>query len=112
MAEEVGLQEYETADGRSPIGRWFGALEATAAAKVTIALTRLAGGNRSNCSSVGAGVHEVKINFGPGYRVYFGIDQQDRLILLGGGTKKRQQFDIVTARARWNDYKSRKARGS
>lgn len=86
MAEELGLQEYETLDGRSPFGVWFDRLDAAAAAKVTIALARVAGGNRSNCQSVGTGVHEIKINFGPGYRVYFGIGQRDRLILLGGGT--------------------------
>lgn len=62
--------------------------------------------------SVGAEVHEAKINYGPGYRVYFGIDRRDQFILLGGGTKKRQQFDIVTVRARWSDYKSRRKKGS
>jgi putative addiction module killer protein len=112
VAEGLELQEYVTVHGRSPFGSWFERLDSIAAAKITIALTRLAGGNRSNCRSVGAGVQEVRINFGPGYRVNFGIDHGDQFILLGGGTKKRQQFDIVTARERWSDYKSRKERGS
>jgi putative addiction module killer protein len=57
---------------------------------------------------VGAGVFEVKVDFGPGYRVYFGKDGNEIVILLGGGTKKRQQRDIEGARGRWQDYKDRK----
>jgi len=58
--------------------------------------------------SVGSGVHECRIDFGPGYRVYFGKDGERLVILLGGGTKKRQQKDINDAIARWQDYKNRK----
>ena len=58
--------------------------------------------------SVGSGVHECRIDFGPGYRVYFGKDGERLVILLGGGTKKRQQRDINDAIARWQDYKNRK----
>jgi len=65
-------------------------------------------GNTSNAKSVGAGVFELKVNFGPGYRVYFGKDGHEIVILLGGGTKKRQQRDIETAQDRWQDYKDRK----
>jgi len=57
---------------------------------------------------VGAGVFESRIDFGPGYRIYFGKDGGELVILLGGGTKKRQQSDIETAHARWHDYKRRK----
>jgi putative addiction module killer protein len=70
---------------------------------------RLELGNFSNVKGVGAGVFEYKIDFGPGYRVYFGKDGDRLVILLGGGTKKTQDRDIVTARARWQDYKKRKA---
>lgn len=66
-------------------------------------------GNFSNVKGVGAGVFEYKIDFGPGYRVYFGKDGDRLVILLGGGTKKTQDRDIVTVRARWQDYKKRKA---
>jgi putative addiction module killer protein len=59
---------------------------------------------------VGAGIVEYKINFGPGYRVYFGIDGEQVVILLAGGTKQRQQNDIRSAQQRWNDYKQRKNR--
>jgi putative addiction module killer protein len=57
---------------------------------------------------LGAGIHEYRIDFGPGYRVYFGKDGDSIVILLGGGTKKRQQSDIETARSLWRAYKRRK----
>jgi putative addiction module killer protein len=65
-------------------------------------------GNLSNTKGVGSGVMECRIDFGPGYRVYFGRDGEVLIILLGGGTKQRQQQDIATAQARWADYKRRK----
>jgi putative addiction module killer protein len=83
-------------------------LNAQAAAKVATALTRLAGGNFSNVKGVGSGIFEFKIDFGPGYRVYFGKDGERLVILLGGGVKKRQQRDIESAIANWQDYKRRK----
>lgn len=64
--------------------------------------------NISNVKSVGSGVFECRIDFGPGYRVYFGKDGEHLVILLGGGMKKRQQEDIHTAIARWQDFKRRK----
>jgi putative addiction module killer protein len=69
---------------------------------------RLENGNTSNIKSVGGGVYEYKINFGPGYRVYFAYDGKNIIILLAGGTKKRQSKDIETAKARWADHKARK----
>jgi len=65
-------------------------------------------GNFGNAKAVGGGVHEYRIDFGPGYRLYFGKDGDHVVILLGGGTKKRQRHDIAAALARWNDYKQRK----
>jgi len=72
-------------------------------------LTRLARGNRSQVKGVGGGVAELKVDFGPGYRIYFGQDGRTLVILLAAGTKKRQDDDIATAKARWADYKTRKA---
>lgn len=106
----IEVREYLEADGRSPFARWFGRLDAPAAAKVAIAVTRVGQGNLSNIKGVGAGVHECRIDFGPGYRVYFGRDGERLVILLGGGTKKRQASDIFKAQALWRDYKSRKRR--
>lgn len=71
-------------------------------------LTRLAGGNFSNVEGVGSSVFEYKIDFGPGYRIYFGKDGERLVILLGGGTKKRQSADIRIALAHWQDYKRRR----
>jgi putative addiction module killer protein len=104
----IDVREYNDRAGRSPYAAWFDRLNAQAAAKVTTALTRLANGNFSNVKGVGSGVLECRIDFGPGYRVYFGKDGERLVILLGGGTKKRQQHDIEIALANWQDYKRRK----
>jgi putative addiction module killer protein len=100
--------EYLTAGGRSPFGRWFENLDPMAAAKIVVALGRLATGNTSNVKGVGDGVLEQRVNFGPGYRVYFGRDGDSLVILLGGGTKRRQQRDIEDAVVCWRDYRARK----
>ena len=72
------------------------------------AVTRISLGNFSNVEGVGSGVFEYKLDFGPGYRIYFGKDGDKLVILLGGGTKKRQPRDISAALANWQDYKQRK----
>ena len=102
------LRSFVNELGRSPFSEWFAALDAPAAGKVTVALTRLELGNFSNVRGVGSGVFECKIDFGPGYRVYFGKDGEQLVILLGGGTKKRQQRDIAAALDDWAEYKRRK----
>lgn len=104
----IDVREYLAADGSSPYRKWFDSLNAQAAAKVAIAITRLEQGNLSNAKGVGGGLHEYCIDFGPGYRVYFGRDGDRLVILLGGGRKKRQQEDIRRAQALWVDYKRRK----
>ena len=108
-SEVISLREYVYEANRSPFGRWFDDLDAIAAARVTTALTRIAQGNFSSVKGVGAGVFESRINLGPGYRIYFGKDGDAVIILLAGGTKKRQSRDIADAQARWKDYKERKA---
>lgn len=102
------VREYQDAAGRSPYAAWFERLGPVAAAKVATAITRLELGNTANVKSVGAGVHELKVAHGPGYRVYFGNDAKTLVILLCGGTKKRQKDDIKKAKERWDDYKKRK----
>ncbi len=102
------IREYIAATHHSPFADWFNDLDVIAAAKVTTALYRLEQGNHSNVKSVGEGVWEYKIDFGPGYRVYFGKDGHELIILLGGGSKKQQNKDIAQAKQRWNDYKKRK----
>jgi putative addiction module killer protein len=107
----IRVVEYVDARGRSPYARWFNRLPAQAAAKVTVAVTRMGLGNLSNVKGVGAGVLEYRIDWGPGYRIYFGRDGDELILLLGGGTKKGQQDDIDRAKACWKDYQMRKARG-
>jgi len=101
------IRTYIDPTGRSPFDLWFAKLDAIAAAKVTVAMARLEQGNLSNAKSVGKGVLEYRIDFGPGYRVYFGRDGDTLIVLLAGGTKKRQQQDIEAARNRWAEYKRR-----
>jgi len=96
--------------GSSPFGIWFSVLDAHTAAKVTVALYRMEQGNFSNIKSVGKGVAEYKIDFGPGYRIYFGQDGDEVVILLGGGSKKTQAKDIKTAQMLWMEYKTEKAK--
>jgi putative addiction module killer protein len=100
--------EYVSGTGEQPFSLWFNRLHGQAAARVTVALARLETGNLSAAKSVGGGLLELRLDFGPGYRIYYGMDGPKIVILLGGGTKQRQQQDIETARERWNDYKRRK----
>jgi putative addiction module killer protein len=104
------LLYYIAATGRSPFADWFDGLPHDAAARIAVVLKRMEQGNLSSAKSVGEGVLEVRIDFGPGYRVYFGADGKTIVILLAGGTKQRQQRDIEAARKRWSDYKKRKTR--
>jgi putative addiction module killer protein len=104
----VEVLEYLDWNGRSPYADWFENLSAPAAAKVAVAITRLAQGNFSNVKGVAGGVYEYRVNFGTGFRIYFGKDRERVVILLAGGTKKRQQKDIEDAQARWQDYQKRK----
>ena len=104
----IEVREYVDERGVSPFGRWFDSLDALAAVKVRTSLARVEAGNLSNVRGVGGGVLEYRIHFGPGYRVYFGRDGDTLIVLLAGGTKRRQQGDIEEARDLWEEYKRRK----
>ncbi|MGB5670996.1 MAG: type II toxin-antitoxin system RelE/ParE family toxin [Sedimenticolaceae bacterium] len=95
-------------EGNSPYAKWFDRLNVAAAVKVTTTVHRMEQGNFSNVKGVGAGVYEYRIDFGPGYRIYFGKDGDRLVILLAGGTKKCQDADIAAAKGHWRDYKRRK----
>ena len=101
------LQEYIKEDGSSPYQKWFNRLDATAAAKVTVAVSRLELGNTSNVKWFD-GIGEYRINWGPGYRIYLIQDGKELIVLLGGGTKKDQQSDITKAKELSQEYKNRK----
>ena len=102
---------YETDEGRAPFEAWFNALDTQAALKVTTAIARIEAGNLGDVKPVGQGVSERRITFGPGFRLYFGQDGKKLVVLLTGGTKKRQSKDIEQAQAFWADYKQRKKGG-
>ncbi|HEY6767949.1 MAG TPA: type II toxin-antitoxin system RelE/ParE family toxin [Candidatus Sulfotelmatobacter sp.] len=84
-------KEYVDARRKSPFHRRFVDLHPPEAAKVTGAIIRMEQDNFSNVKGVGSGVFEYVLNIGPGYRIYFGKHGDQIIILLGGGTKKRQQ---------------------
>ena len=104
----VDIREYVNWDGRSLFADWFDRLNADAARKVTTALYRIGLGNFSNVKGVSGGVYECRVDFGPGYRIYFGKDGDTMVILLCGGTKHRQQSDIAMASEHWREYKRQK----
>ena len=105
----IQVEEFVTDQDVSPFRRWFDTLDPQAAALVTIAIDRLGEGNTSNAKSLGEGVSELRIDRGPGYRIYFGWASKVLVILLGGGTKRRQQSAIQAALRHWRSYKARKA---
>lgn len=111
----IEIREYQDSDGQSPYGKWFNHLNARAAGRITSTIDRIGRGLMSNVESVGGGVSERKIDFGPGYRIYFGTATDGRItrivILLHGGSKKHQSKDIEKAKGYWKDYKVRKRRG-
>lgn len=107
----IVVLEYEDEAGSHPHAKWFASLNVQAAVKVRTAIARMENGNFSNVKPVGQGVSEYRLNFGPGYRIYFGRDGDKLVILLGGGTKKRQSRDIETAKRHWKAYKTRKRNG-
>ncbi len=104
----VEIREYIRDDGRCPFAEWFERLEDQAAAKVASAIERMKLGNFGDHKSVGGGVMERRINYGPGYRIYFGRDGAKLVILVGGGTKSRQSSDIKNAQDAWAEYKATK----
>ena len=105
--DKIRVVEY-LRDGKSPFESWFNSLDSVPAAKVTTALYKLELGNFSNVKSVGRGVMEYRMNFGPGYRIYFGRAGNKLIILIGGGSKRTQSKDIVQAQTLWRQYKADK----
>jgi len=111
-SEPLELAYYVSEDGDKPFADWFDALEPVAAGRVTRALERMSAGNLSNAKAIGEGVLEYRIDWGPGYRVYFARDGAVLVVLLIGGTKHRQQRDIAVAKDFWADYRRRRSEGS
>ena len=103
----IEVREYLEENGKSPYKKWFDTLPATIAAKVSVALLRMEMGNLSSIKWFD-GIGEFVLNTGPGYRIYLGKDGPYLIVLLGGGTKHRQQKDIERAKQLFTRYKVRK----
>jgi putative addiction module killer protein len=104
----IEVRQYRTSDGRVPLSDWLGQLRDTVArARIIARLDRLAAALRGDWRSVGSGVSELRIDHGPGYRVYFAPHGTTVAILLCGGDKQTQAKDIEQAHAYWKDYKAR-----
>ena len=104
-ARERRVLSYRAAGGRFPYREWRGSLsdeDTEIAADVRI--TRLSAGNLGDSRPIGGGAFESRIDFGPGYRIYYGVDG-DEVILLCGGDKSTQGADILRAKEYWKDYK-------
>ena len=98
---------YETPAGRCPWQEWFDGLEdRKTKAAIDARLLRLQRGNFGDCKAISAGVSELRVHFGPGYRICFGRDGDTLVVLLCGGRKVAQKRDINRALAYWNDYRS------
>lgn len=100
-----GLVKYVTSQDRCPFDEWFSSLkDKRVKATVATRLNRLAQGNFGLCRNLGPKFWELKIDFGPGLRVYFGEDGDKIVVLLAGGDKSTQSRDIESAKNYWADY--------
>lgn len=103
------VRSYVAVDGRCPFSEWLlGFKDLRTQAHIDARLVRLRKGNFGDCRPVGEGVFELKINFGPGYRVYYGRDGFELVVLLCGGSKRTQDSDIRRGKEYWHEYKERK----
>lgn len=95
-------------NGRCPFRKWLNSLrDVTARAKIRLRVDRLEAGNLGDFKPVGNGVFELRIDYGPGYRVYYGQVERTIVLLLCGGDKSTQEKDIVKAQEYWTDSRSR-----
>ena len=102
------IKELLRDDGSSPFAEWFGSLDAVSAAKVRVAISRMEQGNLSRVEWF-RGMGEYRIDWGPGLRIYLARETPEIIILIGGGTKRRQQQDIDRALALWMVHARSKA---
>ena len=101
------LEYYVSATGKIPF-KLEGLRDVAARAKIRVRLDRVRLGNLGDNRAVGEGVRELKVDYGPGYRVYFAQEGAHIILLLLGGDKSSQEKDIETAKEYWNDFKRRK----
>ena len=104
----ITVVHYIGADGADYFDQWLREQSPDTRGRIQTRIDRIELGNLGDHKSVGQGVFELRIHYGPGYRVYLGRDGEALVILLGGGTKKRQSRDIETAQSRWDAYQQEK----
>lgn len=105
------IREYLTAQGKSPYRDWLKSLDLKVQARIQARVLRFEGGNLGDHKSVGGGVWEARLDFGPGYRLYFGKDGLSVILLLVGGDKASQAKDIAAAKVYWNDFRGESKHG-
>lgn len=104
----IEILEYLTEEGKNPFREWLeGLKDREGRARIRVRINHLRLGNFGDCKSVGNGVHELRISFGPGYRIYFGKQGNTVVLLLYGGDKGSQTRDITLAKIYWDDYHRR-----
>lgn len=104
----IEVLEYQAQDGRSPYRDWLSSLrDREARVRVRVRIDRMSLGNFGDWHAVGDGVNELRIDYGPGYRVYFGRKGNTVVLLLCGGDKRTQARDIALAQAYWAEYQQR-----
>ena len=103
------IQEFITGDGTNPFREWFDSIkDMQTQVKIDVRLARVRLGNFGDVKSVGKGVYELRIQFGPGYRIYYGLEGNKVVILLCAGDKSSQKKDIKKAIMYWEEYKGEK----
>jgi putative addiction module killer protein len=100
------VREYVEPHGKSPFREWLDSLDIATKARVQVRLLRVESGNLGDYKSIGEGVMELRLDFGPGYRIYFAIDGGTIVLLLTGGNKGGQRKDIKHAQKLWAEYLS------
>ena len=104
----VEVRRYVTETGKDVFGDWLAELkDSRARAKVAARVARLAAGNFGDCKALRDGVWELRVDWGPGYRLYYAMVERTCVLLLCGGDKRKQAADIERAVGYWNDYKQR-----
>jgi putative addiction module killer protein len=102
------LRVLVTGEGQEPFNEWLTSLrDIKTRAKIRVRLDRISLGNFGDCHGVGEGVQELRIDYGPGYRIYFGQKGTSIVLLHCGGDKSTQTKDIETAKRLWNEYRRR-----
>lgn len=104
--EEIQLRIARSRSGDLPFDQWFRSLpDSVIRARIQARLNRIRLGNLGDSKNLGGGVHELRLDFGPGYRIYFAHAERSIVLLLGGGDKSTQRKNVARAKQLWAEYK-------